>query len=595
MLGVGVAACISFVAQNPAAGVLATIGALYGGMAAAAGVYHRRVRAIAASGLFTGLATLLGGLVGNTILLSAATLFCTALITALFSPRSRTAGTVGAQVTGLLCVVIGLRLPSAEALPSSLFVMSRAAIQFFLLTGVWRMKPGFPERRAVAEAFGALAAFVGKLEESRENKSAMIPNALPFQEARDLLAEAETLQPTPEHIQISQALRRAEILRATLVGFSSADKRYAASGPGEKIRANRNLRLIKRALAMLGGRVRRGRFPGKPLSLRTEARGEDSDYARWLSALTDLLRNCCDDAEPREEHLHPRNRFSITSLFSRFTSLPDTGILRALISEHALRYAVTVEVAFLLAQTWSRSHTYWLPMTVALVLRQGYGATFQRSFARLYGTILGLLIGGVIIQLFHPGVVWLEMLAVLITWLAFAANQASYAASTVAITGFVVFSLSAAGVATHELTLVRLEASSAGAVLALLSYILWPAWHWPQVWSTLRDSAQAQLDYALVVTAPNRTWDEIEEAMAKTRGLRIQSENLLESARLHPLLRQNANVEKAESFLQELEQNAAVILSGDAEIRMGRQEAQIRIGQSIEADRDLIKRLDAQF
>ena len=603
-VGVVVTLVVSILLNNPGAGALASIGALYTGMAASTGVYHARVRAMAASGLMIGLGTALGALVGLNELASWLSVFTVAFCTALYAASSRAAGTIGAQTTAILCVVIGLRLSPSGAAVDGLIVFSGSATQLFLLTVVWPMKEGIPERNAVSEAFEALARFVLDIPSHRGTESPQIPPSVQIQDARDLLSEAERLHWNVEHDQLFETLRRAEAIRAALVGFAQVDRQFSKLDRASQVRADRILRTIARSLRRIGEHAQRGLLCSEAVSLKVPVLPADSDaavaYKDWLQMLIKLVRDC-----GRQVPIRPRRtgHSKLRSLFSTLTQLPDIEAVRSVAIQHAFRYAFTVEAAFAISQHWTRSHSYWLPVTVALVLRQDYGSTFQRGIGRLAGTVAGLAIADIVMQVFHPGVIPLQILTLVATWFAFASVLASYTVASAAVTGFVVFSIASAGVAMGDLSYMRLVASVFGIFLAVLSYILWPAWHWSQVWATLRSTAQAQSDYSeLVLDAhaarlsggvKNRATDlEIDDARSDARALRIQSENLLESIKVHPKGLDKRLLKIAEDASQTLEENAATILVAQAAWDTSHPETDDQLRSALTASRQLVTQLN---
>src|SRR6202011_5053509 len=66
--------------------------------------------------------------------------------------------------------------------------------------------------------------------------------------------------------------------------------------------------------------------------------------------------------------------------------------LQSPIFRHAVRLAVLVALGDILGTEVSWRRTYWLPMTIALVLKPEFTATFTRGLLRIAGTILGLLL-----------------------------------------------------------------------------------------------------------------------------------------------------------------------------------------------------------
>jgi len=121
----------------------------------------------------------------------------------------------------------------------------------------------------------------------------------------------------------------------------------------------------------------------------------------------------------------------------------------------------------------------------------------------------------------------------------------------------------------------RLVASLAGSLLAVASYLLWPAWRWAQVWETLKTTAEAQSAYCEMVLKSHigklnpseqgfPSEIEVDDTRSEARALRIQSENLLESIKAHPKGLNKQKLKIAGDASQLLEENAATILVAQA-------------------------------
>jgi len=120
-------------------------------------------------------------------------------------------------------------------------------------------------------------------------------------------------------------------------------------------------------------------------------------------------------------------------------------------------------------------------MTVAMVLRSDFAATFSRGVLRLLGTFAGLIFATV---LFHASpantlapVLAIAALTFFIRW----AGPAHYGVAVMGITALVVLLLSLTGAVPREVMAARLLNTSAGGAIALLAYWLWPTWERHQV------------------------------------------------------------------------------------------------------------------
>jgi uncharacterized membrane protein YccC len=157
---------------------------------------------------------------------------------------------------------------------------------------------------------------------------------------------------------------------------------------------------------------------------------------------------------------------------------------------HAVRLSLCVAVADLIERSISWQRAYWLPMTVAVVLKPDFATTFSRGALRLAGTIAGLILA-TLIYLVFPQSAWTQLLLVGgFTFFLRYLGPANYGVFTVAISGLIVFLLAATGVSPGPVIAARALNTMAGGLLALLAYAVWPTWER----STISDSLADMLD-----------------------------------------------------------------------------------------------------
>jgi uncharacterized membrane protein YccC len=59
---------------------------------------------------------------------------------------------------------------------------------------------------------------------------------------------------------------------------------------------------------------------------------------------------------------------------------------------HSLRLTITILIGFIIGKALPFQNAYWIVLTIVVIMRQGYGLTKQRTFHRIFGTILGAFI-----------------------------------------------------------------------------------------------------------------------------------------------------------------------------------------------------------
>jgi uncharacterized membrane protein YccC len=580
---------VGVVAGQPGAGALGGLGALYCGIASYGGVYRARLRMMLGSAAATTLATALGTAAGQSTAIAIVATFLCGLVAALYAASSPKAATIGVQACAVLVVFSGLGLPPSSAIANAATVLAGAGSQILLLSAVWPFTPSHPERAAVADAIDSLAAFV--LDHATDRK---IPASQLFQDARGTLDQVEQPLTRREHELLVRTVQRAESVRAALVGWARADEAYRSSSAAAATRTRRIRRLLHRSLRRVASSVRRYGTPDAvPVDLYLPRIASDdpvsAEFAHWVSILETLVGYLMHGGRqvalaPASERPRPRAPW-----FSMLTRLPNVPSLRSLSMEHAYRYAVTLTAATAIYRASGVWHGYWFPLTVALVLRPDYGTTFVRGVARLFGTLGGVALAGLLIDLTHPAPAVLLGLVVAASWFVFALFQTGYAAYSLAITVYVVFSVSASGVATREIGVTRLVATVAGVAFALVAYRIWPALHWKKIWEVLRDAIAAQLEYADVLLHADGTsvGTSVDEARVRARGLRMQAETLLLSASLDPLVRGSRELESAKAATEQLDESAAEMLRIEATHAAGDREIGPKMNAVIATSRNL--------
>lgn len=130
----------------------------------------------------------------------------------------------------------------------------------------------------------------------------------------------------------------------------------------------------------------------------------------------------------------------------------------------------------MLARTPALPRAYWLPMTVAIVLKPDFAATFTRGLGRLAGTVLGLLLATALVYAVFGQVAGRVALVGVLVFAVRSLGPANYGLTVTAITALVVVLTSFAGAAPEATILECGGYTLAGGALALAAYAAWPTW-----------------------------------------------------------------------------------------------------------------------
>jgi uncharacterized membrane protein YccC len=141
---------------------------------------------------------------------------------------------------------------------------------------------------------------------------------------------------------------------------------------------------------------------------------------------------------------------------------------------HAIRLAICIAIGEVIARAFSLPRSYWLGMTIALVLKPDFGATFSRGVLRLAGTYAGLLLATVLFHFVSPAVaihvLWIGILAFVLR----SVGLANYGILVTGISALIVFLFSLTGVEPGDVIAARALNSTIGGALALAIYWVWP-------------------------------------------------------------------------------------------------------------------------
>jgi len=148
-----------------------------------------------------------------------------------------------------------------------------------------------------------------------------------------------------------------------------------------------------------------------------------------------------------------------------------------------------------LARGFNLRRAYWLPMTIAILLKPDFTATFSRGALRLIGTFTGLLLATGVFH-FLPQDKYAEVaLATVCMFVLRCFGGANYGILTTAVTALVVVLIALTGAPPKEVMAARAVNTLAGGTIALLAYWLWPTWERTQIRETMALMLDAFREY----------------------------------------------------------------------------------------------------
>lgn len=165
------------------------------------------------------------------------------------------------------------------------------------------------------------------------------------------------------------------------------------------------------------------------------------------------------------------------------------------IFRHSLRLALVVVVGYLIGDYFSVQNSYWILLTVVVIMRPNYGLTKQRTRNRIIGTLIGGAIAIGIVFLTQNAIVY-AVLGILSLTLAFSLIQRNYTTAAIFITLSIIFIYALLQPEVLNVIQFRVIDTLIGAGLAALgNLILWPKWEFQDIHHVIASSIKANLEY----------------------------------------------------------------------------------------------------
>ncbi|MEO7979024.1 FUSC family membrane protein [Flavobacterium sp.] len=165
------------------------------------------------------------------------------------------------------------------------------------------------------------------------------------------------------------------------------------------------------------------------------------------------------------------------------------------IFRHSLRLTITILIGFIIGKFLPFQNVYWILLTIVVIMRPGYGLTKERSYNRIFGTILGGLFAFGIVSIVQNHVA-LSLLSIICMLLGLSFAQKNYKISATFVTMYVVFIYGILVPDIVEVIQFRILDSLAGAILAFIAnQFLWPAWEFINTPIHIENSIRANRVY----------------------------------------------------------------------------------------------------
>jgi uncharacterized membrane protein YccC len=475
---------VGFATNRITLGLLPAMGGLSASVVDIGGPYPARLRRVgSATGLGGTAGLVIGGLIHGRGWMVVLVLVLVAGVSALLSAGGSTASVAGLQLLVYSALGTGPLGALRPLWHTPLLFLAGAAWAMLLILPGWILFPHAAEQRSVAEVYRALAGAL-RSAGTEEFAAARVGVTSAFNVAYDQLRAVRAASSGRDRriMRLVALLIQSHLVAGAVmtVALGKSTPPAAVTDEAEQL-----------ADAIQYGTQAPTILPPWRSSPGAVALGD---------ALAGAARLLTADRIPAEQQ-----RLTRPGPRKRLDDALDQVRAGRLVRLSAIRLMACVGVAAVMSEILPLQRSYWVVLTVAIVMKPDFGSVFARAVQRGLGTIAGAVLGAVILATVPYGALLLVPVAVLAALLPYGRSR-NYGLMTVFLTPLVVLLIDLPDRTGWRLAEARLIDTLLGcAIVLVIGFAPWPrAWnaHLPGQFADTVARVCEYLDQALVQRSP---------------------------------------------------------------------------------------------
>ena len=218
------------------------------------------------------------------------------------------------------------------------------------------------------------------------------------------------------------------------------------------------------------------------------------DMAARISALhngTKYDKKRARDFKPSGDH----DKF-ITHTDISWKLLRDNLTIKSDIFRHALRVSIAATSGYILSQLFMLGHSYWILLTIIVILKPAYSLTKKRNYQRVLGTVAGALAGLVVLHFIKDNrALFFIMLLFMMGTYSFI--RTNYLLAVICMTPYILLLFHLLNSGQFKIVITdRIVDTAIGSVIAFAAnFLLLPAWEHEQIKKYQAAAIAASRDY----------------------------------------------------------------------------------------------------
>ena len=468
VLALAVPLAVAYAAGDIAVGALISTGALPAVLSESAGPYRYRARRLGGATLAATAGYLVGLLTGGTPALSVPAVILVAAVSALISAAGSNASVAGLQMFVFCVLGTGQHATGVRVEVLLGFFCLGAVWSLSVALASWTFRATSPERTAVAHVYVELAAMLSATDEA-VSRVARHRLTTAMNTAYDQLLTAR-----------SWLSGRDAAYRHLLNLLSATTPAVEASVAMVNAGHRTPQEVIDHFVALSASVLASQPLPEPPPMPADEG---DPLLAALYAGLVRIGKG--DDRKRREPTPWYRR---LRTWAGSLASGPLTWIA-------ALRLTLCVAIAEVVGLLVPFERSYWITLTVGIVLKPDFGSVFGRAVLRGIGTVVGVGVGAIVLGVGGHGWLLVALIAIFAGGVA-VGKVRNYGILSAFVTPLIILQMDLANTGSWNVVVARLVDTVLGCVIVLVfGYLLWPGSRRPQVGGRLADGLDAVAKY----------------------------------------------------------------------------------------------------
>ncbi|MEO8721805.1 MAG: FUSC family membrane protein [Ginsengibacter sp.] len=481
--------------------------------------------------IFVFISAFLTGMLNNNVLSLGLLILLASFIFTMFSVYGNRATSIGFAALLIMILQMTKIIPAAEVWKESLLILSGGVWYMFIALLFYRITPYRPAQRSLGDCIHETAQYLlikSELYNPQSNPEEEYKKLLQQQirvnekqnEVRELLFKNRSLLKESTHsgrllvLTFVDVVDLFEDIMATWYDYNLLRKKYLATGILEKI--SFIIKKIAAEMNNIGEAIQANNLYNKEFDLIAELNllkeeidglsTEENTFMlkkilvnlRNLGEKTDAILNYFNEDISTTGKLRSNKEYSkfVTHQKINWSVFKNNLTFESSIFRHSLRVMITCVFGFVVSRFLSQeNHSYWIIMTIIIIMKPAFSLTKKKNMDRLLGTIGGGIIGLLLLYFVQDKTV---LFALIIFFMlgTYTFKTLNYIVMVIFLTPYILILFHFLGLGALDVASERLLDTAIGSALAAMgSYFLFPQWESTQLRTYMANVLKANIHY----------------------------------------------------------------------------------------------------